>query len=588
MKSNFRNTISIYLGSALKHKWQLLASWVAFSSGVLIVRFLGPIITGNIFNLIARGEQEWSAYTGTILLYVGIVTILAEILIRIGMYFYSKSIVMIRQDIAQTAFRALSEKDATFYKNNFAGSLISKSNRFITGWFRIQSDLTFYVVTSVLIFLFSMGYVFYVLPLLGAVIFSLGVLLSAIVIKMIRSGIKYNKETAAQNSRTTGLLSDIISNIQLVKSSGREADEQSRFNTQHQRQMEAAKKSLSYKQLRVDPASQVGGSVLVIISMLFAIAAARTGELEVGTVFVLATFSYDAADRLFELTRNVRNFEEVLSDAYEMMDIISQPNTVLDSPTAKSYRISKGSISFDNVSFAFRDDPETMVIKNLDLDIAPGEKIGLVGSSGGGKSTMTNLILRMEDVVEGSISIDGRDIRDFKQRKLRSQIGLVSQEPILFHRSLAENISYTRPNATQKQIETAAKKAYAHDFILSTKDGYQTLVGERGVKLSGGQRQRIALARSILADSRILLLDEATSALDSESEAYIQKALFKLMKGRTSIVIAHRLSTIQKMDRIIVLDKGHIVEQGSHDQLIAKDGAYSKLWQRQSGGFLES
>jgi ATP-binding cassette subfamily B protein len=233
------------------------------------------------------------------------------------------------------------------------------------------------------------------------------------------------------------------------------------------------------------------------------------------------------------------------------------------------------------------DDNHTEVFKNLNLKVRSGEKVGLVGPSGGGKSTLTKLLLRFDDVKLGSIEIDGQNIAACSQKSLRQNIGYVPQEPLLFHRSIKENIGYGRIGATDKDILQAAKDAFAHEFIQSMPNGYDTFVGERGVKLSGGQRQRIAIARAMLKNAPILILDEATSALDSESEVLVQKALLKLMEGKTTIVVAHRLSTIQKMDRIIVLDKGNIVESGTHAELSKKkNGLYARLWSHQSGGFL--
>ena len=242
----------------------------------------------------------------------------------------------------------------------------------------------------------------------------------------------------------------------------------------------------------------------------------------------------------------------------------------------------------DKVTFTHDEGQGDTLFHDFSLNIKPGEKIGLVGASGSGKTTLTKLLLRFADIDSGKITIDGQDISEVTQASLRAKIAYVPQEPLLFHRSVRENIAYGRPDATDAEIEEAAKKAGAYDFIVGLKDGFDTMVGERGIKLSGGQRQRVAIARAILKDAPILVLDEATSALDSESEALIQKSLETLMENRTSIVIAHRLSTIAKLDRIIVLKNGKIVEDGSHDELINKKrGVYAKLWARQSGGFIE-
>src|SRR5882724_5391103 len=267
--------------------------------------------------------------------------------------------------------------------------------------------------------------------------------------------------------------------------------------------------------------------------------------------------------------------------------------TVLDRPDAQPLRVTRGDIRFEGVSFAYgaASNPARPVIENLHLHIRPGEKIGLVGRSGAGKSTIVNLLLRFYDTESGRILIDGQDIAHATQDSLREQIGMVTQDTSLLHRSVRDNILYGRPDASDAEMIAAAKRAEAHEFIMNLTDpkqraGYQAHVGERGVKLSGGQRQRIAIARVMLKDAPILLLDEATSALDSEIEAAIQASLYRLMEGKTVVAIAHRLSTIAAMDRLVVLDKGRIVEEGDHRSLLAKDGLYARLWAHQSGGFL--
>ncbi len=271
------------------------------------------------------------------------------------------------------------------------------------------------------------------------------------------------------------------------------------------------------------------------------------------------------------------------------METISVPHALVDEPHAVPLQVTRGEIRFDHVSFGYGSGKP--VIDNIDLVVRPGERIGLIGRSGAGKSTLVNLLLRFSDVEQGSITIDGQDIRHVTQESLRTQVGLVTQDTSLLHRSIADNIRYGRPQATQTEIEAAAGQAQAHDFILGLRDwnnrtGYEAHVGERGVKLSGGQRQRIAIARVILKGAPILLLDEATSALDSEIEASIQEQLIGLMAGKTVIAIAHRLSTIARLDRLIVLDQGKIIEQGTHDELLSRNGLYAALWQHQSGGFL--
>jgi ATP-binding cassette subfamily B protein len=269
-----------------------------------------------------------------------------------------------------------------------------------------------------------------------------------------------------------------------------------------------------------------------------------------------------------------------------MVQILSIEPEVKDPSKPEKSRIKKGQLQFDDVKFQHEGSDEA-IFDGFSLEIMAGEKVGLVGHSGSGKTTFTRLLLRLSDIDDGQILIDGQNIAKVTQDDLRRSIAYVPQEPLLFHRTIAENISYGKPSASDAEIRKAARDANAAEFIDKLPNGYETLVGERGVKLSGGQRQRIAVARAMLKDAPILVLDEATSALDSESERLIQDALWRLMQGRTAIVIAHRLSTVQRLDRIVVLDDGQIVEQGTHKQLLKTDGTYARLWAHQSGGFLE-
>ena len=281
------------------------------------------------------------------------------------------------------------------------------------------------------------------------------------------------------------------------------------------------------------------------------------------------------------MTRLSKSF----SNASEMVEIIDSPIDISDPKDPEVLKMKEGQIIFDHVVFAYKQG--SGILNDFNLNIEAGERIGVVGTSGAGKSTITKLILRFSDVNLGSIKIDGQDIRNVTQDDLRSMIAYVPQDPILFHRTLKENIAYGKPDASDEDIIEASKRAHAHEFIQGLPQGYDTLVGERGIKLSGGERQRVAIARAMLKNAPILILDEATSSLDSVSETHIKYALDALMQGRTTIVIAHRLSTIEKMDRIIVMEKGEIVEQGSHGELIKRKGIYHNFWSHQYGGFIK-
>ena len=309
------------------------------------------------------------------------------------------------------------------------------------------------------------------------------------------------------------------------------------------------------------------------------------GSISAGTVVLIQAYMGLIFDRLWDLGNSLTRFMKSAAEMQEMVDIFEMPIDVLDPTHPETSRMHQGHIVFDDVSFAYSEG--RTIFEHLNLDVKQGERIGLVGHSGAGKSTITKLLLRFTDVTGGAIRIDDQDIRNVTQDDLHRALSYVPQEPVLFHRTIHENIAYGSPDATLEEVIEAAKRAHAHEFISTLDKGYDTYVGERGVKLSGGERQRIAIARAILKNAPVLLLDEATSALDSHSEVLIQDAFGELMKGKTTIVIAHRLATIQKMDRIIVMESGQLVEEGTHASLVANpESRYKQLWDLQAGGFI--
>jgi ATP-binding cassette subfamily B protein len=385
-------------------------------------------------------------------------------------------------------------------------------------------------------------------------------------------------------NRMTGFLADVMNNIAAVKAQGSEPDER-----------EAASQVAEYRSARDLEVMRsflkfsAGYSTVIMLintgAVVAAVLAAQAQVANIGAIYLAITYTLLVTNDLWSVNEVIRNYNKVIGDAHEMVEILQEPAGVRDR-TDRPLVVRHGAIDFDDVRFGHDTQYERPLFDRFDLHIEAGEKVGLVGPSGGGKTTLTRLLLRFSDIQGGAIRIDGQDIAEITQRSLRQHISYVPQEPLLFHRSLQENIAYGLPGAKADQVRDAARRAYALDFIDSLPEGFETLVGERGIKLSGGQRQRIAIARAILKNAPILVLDEATSALDSESEVHIQQALAQAMSGRTTIVIAHRLSTIQAMDRILVMDEGRILEQGSHRELLAHGGTYAALWAHQSGGFL--
>jgi len=391
---------------------------------------------------------------------------------------------------------------------------------------------------------------------------------------------------AANESAQTGNLADAITNVMAIKSFARERYERARFAESTER---TRRSLMRLSRVHMRQMAYFGGitSTISVVSLVVAVYAVVSLDAQVGTVFLIVNYTASVVSQLFTFSNSsLRTYNRAFGDASEMIEILSMDSAVQDPAEPEPARIGAGAITFDNVTFRHAGSRDAL-FDGLNLRIHPGEKVGLVGHSGAGKTSFTRLLLRFSDVDGGRIVIDGQDIARITQADLHAQIAYVPQEPLLFHRSISENISYGKLDAGPAQIERVAAGANVTEFVATLDDGFGTLVGERGVKLSGGQRQRIAIARAMLKDAPILLLDEATSALDSESEVLIQSALWKLMEGRTTIVIAHRLSTIQKMDRIVVLDEGRIVEMGSHRELVdTPDGIYASFWAHQSGGFL--
>lgn len=526
------------------------------------------------------GNQTWQLFG----LYC-----LVIVIIRVLFYIGDKFIVFIENKaeskIQLYVFKSLSERNYDFFTNNFSGSLVAKANRFHTSFSGLFDQIALNLLPGLAIIIGIILVVATQNIFLALIFFIWSLLHLWMTIVLIRNKISLSEKTAAEQSRTTGKLSDFLTNaFTAISFAGRsyEIDNFSnavkKFESRRGEEWDYLVKMFLYLATSVN---FVGISTIGFSLFLFS-----KGSITIGTIFLLFSYSSTIFSQMFAISRGLDRATKNLSDAIEMQEILDSPIKIKDSASATKLMFEKGLVKFNNAVFNYTGEG-TDEIDNLDLTIEPGESIGLVGHSGAGKSTIVKLLLRFVDVTGGSITIDGQDIRNVTQESLRKSIGYVPQEPLLFHRTLRENIAYGKPEADIDEVIAAARLANADEFIETLPKGYDTLVGERGVKLSGGQRQRVAIARAILKDAPILILDEATSSLDSKSEHQIQEAIANLIQGKTVIAIAHRLSTIKHLDRIIVLANGTIAEQGSHDYLIAQKGIYADLWQHQQSGFIE-
>lgn len=583
-----KRTLYYYWQSSKKYKWYALGTIISTPIVVLIRTTLIPLIFAEMIDIISSGiaaDQIIPVLLPKGITLISLYLIGSAILGWFRVYWCWKYELLALYDLGTVCFNAISTQSMRFHSDRFSGSLVSQTNKFI-GSFERFFDLIIFDI----LYLVSMIVFFMVVLVPRSPLFAFS-LLAFIAIYVLCSALSFkkishlSKERAEAENKQTGQLADSVSNILSVKSYGRESHERHRYANFNRASYNAGIAQMNATMKR-DLAFNFVNIGIIAVLVAFMMAGSPIFGLSVSTLILIVNYSMNIMGELWNVNNIFKHINRVFGDAHEMTIILDTKDDVKDIPGATELRVKNGKIDFKNIHFQHADAKEA-IFDNFSLSIKPGERVGLVGISGSGKTTLTKLLLRFADVESGEILIDGQNISKVQQISLRENIAYVPQETSLFHRSIAENIAYAKPDASQKEIERAAKLANAHDFIMTLPDGYQTLVGERGIKLSGGQRQRIAIARAILKDAPILVLDEATSALDSESEALIQDALEKLMHGRTSIVVAHRLSTIASMDNIVVLEAGKIIEQGTHRQLIKKDGAYNKLWSRQSGAFLE-
>lgn len=587
--STAKKTIGLFWHHVNQYKRFFIPLVFSIPTTVLMMDILLPYIMSLVLQKISRGDYNsqnlWDSFRPYILIYAGATFASGVAGWRLNIWLIWNLELNVVRDISQRIFDHLLKMSAGFHSNRFGGSLVSQANKLTGAYIRFVDATVFNLYTLAISMAATIAILAPRVPLYAITL----IILSTIYIvgtfyfsKPVRDA---NTLEAEIQSQQTGFLADSIANVMAIKSFAASDFESKRFWKATNKTRSMGIKSMHATTIRETYSSMVTSSIGVA-AMIIAIVGAGVFNADIATLFLVVSYTANIGQRLWDFQNVLRQYNRALGDASDMIKILQIEPDIKDPDNPEKVRIIRGDIRIENLTFA-HDENEEALFHNLNLHLKAGEKIGLIGHSGSGKTSLTKLLLRFSDIGSGSIKIDGQDIRSITQDDLRSHIAYVPQEPLLFHRSLSENIGYGEPDCSQRQIESISKLANAHDFIQNLPNGYKTLVGERGVKLSGGQRQRVAIARAMLKNAPILILDEATSALDSESEGLIQDALWRLMEGRTAIVIAHRLSTIQRMDRIIVLDNGKIVEEGSHKELIRANGTYAGLWNRHSGGFID-
>lgn len=490
-------------------------------------------------------------------------------------------------DLATMSFDALCNQSMSFHSNRFGGTLVSQTTKFMSAYQLLLETITFPFLPVVCSVVFTCAILAPRVPVYVGILMVLLVVYASVSYYLYKRILHLNEKAASAQNQLSGELSDSVANILAVKTYGREDYERSLFDQANREVVARDSKRMWASLVRGIVTACITIVIMSVVAVFIAGGNAWYG-ITPGTLVMMFTYTYTLTHQFNFINNGLQRFNRAFGDASGMTTILDEPRLVADAKDAVPLVVYEGTIDFENIGFWYADgNARTRVFDGLNLHILAGQRVGLVGASGAGKTTLTKLLLRLSDIQEGRILVDGQDISATTQQSLRRQIAYVPQEALLFHRSIAENIAYGRLHATMEEIREAAKQANALEFIERLPQGFHTITGERGVKLSGGQRQRIAIARALLANCPILVLDEATSALDSESEQLVQDALATLMRGRTALVVAHRLSTVASLDRIVVLCEGRVVEDASHAELIAAGGVYANLWSRQTGAYLE-
>ena len=552
--------------------------------GDVLTIYAPPLVVARLLARFAQREQvTFPEFIPYLAAFAGL-WIAGQIVWRVAVAMIIRAELRGLEALYVEAMDELLAKDLAFFHNNYAGSLTKRALGFARRFEDVFDVAAFQISAAFLPLAFAAVVLWSYSPSLILVLAAMLTVTCAMIVPLIRRRRDLVDIREAASNVVAGHLADSIANAETVRAFAREADEARMHAANVLDYGRKTQHSWDYQNTRVDLVASPMFVLTNLAGLAVALGAARTGA-DMEAVFITFSYYTTATRVMWEFNRIYRNLEGALTDAAQFAELLLDPPEVTDAASPLAFAPSDSGVEFRTIGFRYSAS-QPLLFEQFSLTIEPGTRLGLVGRSGGGKTTLTRLLLRFADIEQGEILIGGQPIERVPQAELRRTIAYVPQDPAMFHRSIADNIRVGRPGASDAAVREAARLAHAAEFIEALPNGYATLVGERGVKLSGCQRQRVAIARAILKDAPILVLDEDTSSLDSESELLIQDALWTLMSRRTAIVIAHRLSTVRRMDRLVILERGRIAEEGSHDALLAQGGIYATLWAHQSGGFL--
>ena len=589
-RATIRRTLHYFWWVTRQRPGAFALSIISSVGYIALLTFANTYVMGRIVDRVqaspVAADQVFSVF-GPYILALLVVNVVGQTLSKLQDYSVYRLEINANYQLSRLCFDTLSNQSMTFHNSRFGGSLVSQTSRFVSGYSGLVDVLTYALWPTVASVVLTIAILAPIAPSFVAILCAMLVLYVVLAYRMYKRILVLASDASNAQNKLSGVLSDAVMNILAVKTYGREDFERETFTRADRDAMAAENRNMRATMRRGFTTSFLITIIMFIVSIFVSGGNAWFG-ISAGTLVMMFTYTYHLTMNFNYFNSMMARINHALGDAAEMTRVLDEPTLVADDEGAQPLVVCEGTIDFEHIGFRYPDAQEDdRVFSDLNLHIPAGQRVGLVGRSGSGKTTLTKLLLRLDDVQEGQVLVDGQDVSHCTQQSLRQQVAYVPQEALLFHRTIRENIAYGRPAASEDEIRSAAVRANALEFIERLPQGFDTLVGERGVKLSGGQRQRVAIARAILVDAPILVLDEATSALDSESEALVQGALENLMHGRTAIVVAHRLSTVASLDRIVVLSHGRVVEDGTHHELVEAGGEYAGLWDRQTGGFLE-